>query len=129
MGIEEAKKHHTSLLILLLFRYHLLEICDELIEFKIIVELIRLIIEENFVDSLISYIFGCWVNYQKSYYNNNDLTFISNFVTLKSFNQSTVCDQPYICQAARPIYSADPFIIVVNMYLVIFLQVNTYYSV
>jgi hypothetical protein len=129
MGIEEAKKHHTSLLILLLFRYHLLEICDELIEFKIIFELILLFIEENFVDSLISNIFGCWVNYQKSCYNNNDLTFISNFITLKSFNQYTVSDKPYICQAARPIYSADPFIIVVNMYLVIFLQVNTYYSV
>lgn len=129
MGIEEAEKHHASLLILLLFRYHLLEICDELIEFKIIFELILLFIEENFVDSLISNVFSCWVNNQKSCYNNNDLTLISDFITLKSFNQYTVCDQPYICQAARPIYSADPFVIVVNMYLVIFLQVNTYYSV
>jgi hypothetical protein len=97
MGIEEAKKHHASLLILLLFRYHLLEICDELIQFKIIFELILLFIEENFVDSLISNVFGCWVNNQKSCYNNNDLTFISNFITLKSFNQYTVCNEPHIC--------------------------------
>jgi hypothetical protein len=39
------------------------------------------------MNSFIPYIFGCRVNNQKSYYNNNDLSFISNFIALKSFNK------------------------------------------
>lgn len=112
MHKHEPEEHHLYFVVTFLHHYECLEVVDELVQLKVVSELLLLFQDHDLKQTSASHILSSGPHENKPKADDYNLTLVLYGVTLQSLDQHCVSDKPHISETEGPIYGADLFVVI-----------------